>query len=333
MEHFSEAGVRCGIVLAAGEGKRLQPFIRRMREDDLPKQYVNFIGDRSMLEHTIHRAEKLIPSERLFTVVSRDHLRYPEVRKQLSGRAPGTVIVQPENKDTGPGIFLPLAYLYKKYPEATVAVFPSDHFILEEDSFMAYVALAFSWVDQNPSSLVLLGVKPHKPEPEYGYIVPEGTISHQRETGLRWVRKFVEKPDSKTSQDLILQGALWNTMVMVFKAATLWDLARKVAPSLHRPFEQIREAIGGRDEKKVIEAAYRGFRSVNFSSVLLEGLSVEHSSSLTVLPVEGVLWSDWGSAGRIIGILRKIGYLSRLNRRLNRIPETGLFGIWEESRF
>ncbi|MBI3812149.1 MAG: hypothetical protein HY283_08095, partial [Nitrospirae bacterium] len=84
MLHSSRSRVGCGIILAAGEGKRLQPFIRQLRGKDLPKQFVNFIRTRSMLEHTFHRAEKLIPSDRLFTVVDRDHLKHPEVGQQLS---------------------------------------------------------------------------------------------------------------------------------------------------------------------------------------------------------------------------------------------------------
>jgi len=65
--------IRCGIVLAAGDGQRLRSFIQRLRDDSLPKQFVRFIGTRSMLEHTFHRAEKLIKTERLFTVVNRYH--------------------------------------------------------------------------------------------------------------------------------------------------------------------------------------------------------------------------------------------------------------------
>ena len=60
----------CGIVLAGGEGKRLQPFIKSLGKGTLPKQYVNFIGNRSMLEHTLHRAEKLMPPARVFTVIT-----------------------------------------------------------------------------------------------------------------------------------------------------------------------------------------------------------------------------------------------------------------------
>lgn len=97
---------RCGIVLAAGEGKRLWPFVQKLRGDMLPKQYVNFIGRRSMLEHTFHRAQKLIPAERLVTVVSDTHLENVEVRRQLSRQPPGCVIAQPDNRETAPGFLL-----------------------------------------------------------------------------------------------------------------------------------------------------------------------------------------------------------------------------------
>ena len=50
--------------------------------------------------------------------------------------------MQPANKETGPGILLPLMFIYKRCPHAIVAVFPSDHFVLEEDRFMNHVKLA-----------------------------------------------------------------------------------------------------------------------------------------------------------------------------------------------
>jgi mannose-1-phosphate guanylyltransferase len=148
---IDHASNRCGIILAAGDGKRLQDFVHKIRGDSLPKQYVTFLGTRSMLEHTFRRAEKLIPAERLFTVVDRRHLNHSDVRQQLRNRAPGTVVIQPENRETGPGILLPLMHVYKRYPGASVAVFPSDHFIVEKDLFMDHVELAFRAVERNAS--------------------------------------------------------------------------------------------------------------------------------------------------------------------------------------
>jgi len=75
----------CGLVLAGGEGERLRPFVRRLRGDALPKQYVNFSGSRSMIDHTHRRAETLIPRARLFTIINQAHLNFAEVKHQLRG--------------------------------------------------------------------------------------------------------------------------------------------------------------------------------------------------------------------------------------------------------
>ena len=79
-------GLVHGIVLAAGEGKRLQPYVQEIRGEVLPKQYVNLIGRRSMLEHTFNRAERLIPRKQILTVVSRGHLLRADVCRQLASR-------------------------------------------------------------------------------------------------------------------------------------------------------------------------------------------------------------------------------------------------------
>ena len=229
----SDASVRCGIVLAAGEGKRLQRFIHKLRGDSLPKQFVNFIGTRSMLEHTFHRAERLLSPEHLFTVVSRNHVGHPEVARQLSKRANGTIVVQPENKETGPGILLPLMHLYKRYPDSTVVIFPSDHFIVEENLFMSQVEMACHVVEREPSCLVLLGMEPNEPEPEYGYILPGGEVDNLAQFRVRKVLRFVEKPETRSARELMMGGWLWNNMVIVFKVKTLLELVHRVAPILH----------------------------------------------------------------------------------------------------
>jgi mannose-1-phosphate guanylyltransferase len=72
--------------------------------------------------------------------------------------------VQPANKETGPGILLPLMFIYKRCPEAIVALFPSDHFILEEDRFINHVHLAAQAVNYEPTRIVLLAIEPHEPE-------------------------------------------------------------------------------------------------------------------------------------------------------------------------
>ena len=289
-----------GIVLAGGEGKRLEGYIRQHRADCLPKQYINFIGKRSMIEHTFHRVERLIPRQRILTVVNEQHLLSGEVRRQLSDRAQDTVIVQPENRDTGPGILLPLTYLYKRCADATVAVFPSDHFILEESRFMDHVSLAAGAVQHDPSQIVLLGIEAQWPETEYGYVIPADFNGDIDMCGCRNAAHFVEKPDLADARLLVAAGALWNTMIMVFRVETFLHHVRKLIPNVASQFDSFAKTIGTAAEKDEIQELYSGLCPLNFSKDILENIFTRFPSAVSVLPVLQVTWSDWGSPQRLL---------------------------------
>jgi mannose-1-phosphate guanylyltransferase len=245
------------------------------------------------------------------TVVGRDHLRHAEVRRQLSLRPSGTIVAQPENKETGPGILLPLAHLCKRYRDPVVALFPSDHFVLQEELFMAHVDLAYRVVERHPSYIVLLGMEPDGAEPEYGYILPGDRLSRLEPLTVRQVARFVEKPDPASARELIEGGGLWNTLVMVFRASTMLELVRQSAPPLYGAFERIADVVGRWGERNTIAEIYRQMEAVNFSRGVLEPVSRLSPSPLLVLPVRGVLWSDWGSEQRIIDALDKSGLPAR----------------------
>jgi mannose-1-phosphate guanylyltransferase len=328
MNHDAQGPVRCGIVLAGGEGNRLKRFIYQLRGSPVPKQYINFIGTRSMLEHTLDRAETLIPGERLFTVASQDHMQYREARRQLLARPAHTVALQPLNQETGPGVLLPLMHVHKRHPKSVVAVFPSDQFIREEKHFMAHVEIAFQAVEKDPSLIVLLGIKPSQPEPEYGYILPNGKLRSLGPLDIHGVESFIEKPEERRAIEFADHGALWNSMVMVFETRTFLSLVSFFAPALHRSFQRIYRAIGTSAESVVVEDCYREMTPLNFSKGLLEAIAVEHRR-LAVIPVHGVLWSDWGSAPRIMEILQKTGAINRLHRTKEKdmIDHTGGFDV------
>jgi mannose-1-phosphate guanylyltransferase len=307
----SDSDNRYGIVLSAGNGMRLREFVYRRRADYLPKQYLNFIGKRSVLEHTLWRAEKLIPAERLLVVIAKEHLEFEDVRRQIASRPSGCVVVQPNNRDTGPGIALPLMYVYKQDPDARVALFPSDHFVLEEDIFMRHVDQAFRVVERDGSRMVLLGMEASEPDPDFGYIIP-GEITESSGNNGRKVELFVEKPAMEMAERIIRRGALWNTLVLIFKCQTLMEAIQQTTPELYRSFEPVLQAIGTPDEHRVIERVYRGLQPTNFSKHVLQTLPHERRQSLLVLPVRGVTWNDWGTSSRLLSTLRHLGKSSGL---------------------
>ena len=326
MRNSSDSSVRCGIVLAGGDGTRLRSFVQQLRQEPIPKQYVNFIGTRSMFEHTFSRAEKLIPRRRLFSVVNENHLSFPEARRQIGIRPRDTVVIQPENKETAPGILLPLLQLHKQSRNAAVAILPSDHFILEEDIFVSYLAMALWMVERDPSRVILLGAEPNEAETEYGYILPGKSVSAVGVCDLRYVDGFIEKPAPPVARRLILRGALWNTMVLVAHAKTLLDLMRCLVPDLYYPLRELSEANGDRNETERKRKVYAALKPINFSQAVLEKLPVHDPGCLSVLPMPGVFWSDWGSRRRLLNVLNKAGYMARFQG----LSEEQLFKHWEE---
>ncbi len=296
-----------GLVLAGGDGRRLQPYIEELKGEKLPKQFVNFVGRRSMVEHTFHRVERLIPANQILTVVSRQHLLHAEVRRQLANRPRETIVVQPSNKETGPGILLPLAFIHKRCPKAIVALFPSDHFILGEERFMKQVSFAIQAVEHDPSRIVLLAIQPHESEPEYGYVVPCESSDGLCRFGTRPVSAFIEKPKPELASELVMAGALWNTMTMVFKLDTLWKLVQRVQPALWANFRRILEAIGTPEEQQTINDVYEVLEPLNFSKQIIEKIADRYPQSISVLPVREIVWSDLGSRERILRVLRRLG--------------------------
>jgi mannose-1-phosphate guanylyltransferase len=290
-----------GIVLAAGGGNRIRRFIEKRYGINSPKQYVAFTGRRSMLQHTFHRVERLIPSERTLIVVDPRHRK--EIRAQLYERPDNTVIFQPCNRETAPGLLLPLMHIYKRDPEARVAIFPSDHFILQEERFMAYVALADEVVRHHPEQIVLLGVRSEGPETEYGWIKPGEPLGERYGSGVRRLERFLEKPDLSSAREFHRKGYLWNTFVTVAKAKTLVGLTEMHLPHIWSHFERILDAIGTSQEHYVVECEYRNMERVTLSNGIFE----RSPSHMSVIEIENVLWSDWGSEERVLYTLERIG--------------------------
>jgi len=99
------------LVLAGGDGTRLQALTRLIAGAPIPKQYCRILGDRSLLETTLARIAPLVPQERTLAIVNRGHL--PLAGPQLAALPASNVVVQPRNLDTGPGLLVSLLALQK----------------------------------------------------------------------------------------------------------------------------------------------------------------------------------------------------------------------------
>jgi len=299
--HGKQNGLPWSVVLAGGEGERIKPLVMRWLGRHKPKQYCTFTGNRSMLEHTLDRADRLSGPERKVTVIARSHRQ--EAKPQFEQHPSGIVVEQPLNRDTAAGIFLPLSFVKVRDPEATVVVYPSDHFVYPEQRFIGAVRSAVSAAEKLSDKLVLLGVTPSRIELDYGWIRPGMQVGYAGDSCVRKVEGFCEKPGFDQAKAAFEAGALWNTLIFAAKIDTLWQMGWRYIPEIMSLFEILCECIDTPDQQRVLEQIYSRMPRRNFSSDLLSRASAQ----IAVIAMEDILWSDWGRPERIVDTLLGMG--------------------------
>jgi mannose-1-phosphate guanylyltransferase len=270
-------------VLAGGDGTRLQALTRAITGAPIPKQYCRILGQRSLLETTLARVATFAPPERTLVVVSRPHHRLAQ--DQVGTLPPGNLLVQRCNRDTGPGVLFGLLEIARRAPEARVAVFPSDHYVGDEPAFLAHVTRAARLIERYPEKIAVLGVRPNRVEPGYGYIQPAGPLELPGRASAFHVEAFHEKPTAEHARLIVRGGGLWNSFVMVFAVARMLALVEAVRSV---EFGDLRTLA---HDPVAADHAYPRLARWNFSSDFLTRVP-QH---LAVLPVDDVPWSDWGT--------------------------------------
>jgi mannose-1-phosphate guanylyltransferase len=285
---------RWAIILAGGEGTRLRDLTRRIAGDDRPKQFCPLLGEETLLDETRRRVAHGVSAPR--TVFSVTAAHEPFYAPLLADVGSHQIVVQPANRGTAPAIFYALLRVAATAPNDSVAIFPSDHYVSDDEAFMAHVGAAFDLAAARPDLVALLGVTPDRPETEYGWIEPAEPVAGPQGWSLYRVQRFWEKPAPDLARTLLEDGCLWNSFVMVGRVASLLGLISRALPDLVRAFLPLRRFLGTRVEAAVAEAVYHRLRSADFSRSVLSP-NVPH---LAVLPVWGVDWSDLGHPERVL---------------------------------
>jgi len=282
------------VVLAGGEGRRLRPLVQHIHAEARPKQYATLVGSRSLLGGTLDRVRLGIPLARTVVVALKRHRRFVDAER-AAGHVP-TTLMQPADRGTAPGVLLPVRCILAREPRATVAVFPSDHFVEPARRFMTHVGDAACFVDRHPERIVLVGIEATEAETEYGWIEPSAPLGRAGQSEFWSVGRFVEKPSAAGARACLANGALWNTFVIVARAATLIEAARQLVPGVHERLESAVPFLGTAWETPALRRVYAAIPNTSLSTALLERCT----PLLAVSRLYGVRWYDWGSPRRVI---------------------------------
>jgi mannose-1-phosphate guanylyltransferase len=297
---------RWAVILAGGDGTRLQSMTRAISGDNRPKQFVPVIGGSTLLNQTRRRVALSIEPKRTLIVVTQKHHRfYEQLAHEIS---PNLLVEQPVNKGTAPAILYALLRVAAKSPKAVVALFPSDHFFADDEEFMSHIDVAIDAVEVRPATVILLGITPTTPETEYGWIEPQPSILASAQKSITRVRKFWEKPSLNLATSLMERGCLWNSFVMVGRVDALLKMTRAAMPEMYAAFAANTPTFETASEHKALAALYSSIEDSNFSHQVL----AVRPEDLMVMRVAEVGWSDLGEPNRVLSALARIGVQSEL---------------------
>lgn len=256
------------IILAGGAGTRLWPLSRGY----FPKQFIQLNGmDKSILQMTIDRCMKLVDFGDIVIVTNKEYKFLICWQLEEMGLQPieDNILAEPLPRNTLPAIYNGVKHI-RKGGEETVAVFPSDHLIYDNEGFCKAMKKGEELAQ---SCIVAFGIKATSPETGYGYIQPGRDLGSGHE-----VLAFHEKPELQLAKQYMQQKYMWNAGMFMFRTDIFVQEVQKYSPAVYEAFRH-----------KTPEECFRESPSISMDYGVME-----HSKRAAVVLMEND-WSDLGS--------------------------------------
>lgn len=284
----SERSSIFAVILAGGKGERFWPRSRKR----LPKQLLNIVGEKTMVETTVERITPLFPLNRIFVVANED------IKKSLLdiniGIPSQNYLFEPVGRNTAPAVGLAAFTLFKMDDESIMIVLPADHLITERESFLDSIKRAIEISKRD--YLVTFGIVPSRPEKGYGYI----EAGKQIIDGVCEVTRFKEKPSQKKANEFIKKGNfLWNSGIFVWRTKTIIEKFRRFQPKFTQEIETYIEMKDELEREKILEKIYKKIDSISIDYAIME----KASKVAVVRAAFG--WDDVGSWGALERLSKK----------------------------
>jgi len=254
--------MRYAVIMAGGAGKRLWPMSRNAT----PKQLLNLIEGKSLLEVAVQRLDGFFDPQNIFVITSADYGQ--QVRQALPQLPAENIIGEPEGRDTATAVALGVEILAARDPDATMAVFTADHVIRPVDSFLRAVGLACDAAEKHPDALLTFGVHPTWPHTGLGYIHCGLTL----EPRTHKVLGFKEKPDHQTARRYVESGKyFWNSGMFVWKVGAIRDALTQFLPESMAKLAPIAAAVkAGQDYTPLLAEIYPTLQKISIDYAVME---------------------------------------------------------------
>ncbi|NLT24531.1 MAG: mannose-1-phosphate guanylyltransferase [Syntrophorhabdus sp.] len=278
------------VIMAGGKGERFWPQSTGL----VPKPFVSITGKKTLIELTVERARRVVPLDRIFVVLGREHL--PAAKKCLPRLSHGNFIIEPVGRDTAPCVGLAAMMLHGRDPDAVMVVLPSDHYVPDTAAFSRCIRETVKAACRG-DHLVTIGVPPARPETGYGYIKTGRKISAPRDADCFEVARYVEKPDLPKARRYLRDGAyFWNAGIFVWRARVLLEGLKHHMPDLHSGLLRFRKTLAAGDTHAA-DAIFASLPRLSIDYGLME-------KAKNVLMVPALFtWDDVGTWTSLLRVL------------------------------
>jgi mannose-1-phosphate guanylyltransferase len=269
------------VIMAGGVGTRFWPVSRVNK----PKQFLDILGlGESLLQMTYKRFAKIIPKDNIYIVTNESYRAL--IKQQLPEIADNQILGEPVAKNTAPCIAYACYKIASKDPSSVVVVAPSDHLIIDNETFYNQVNKAIAFA-QDQDALVTLGIKPSRPDTGYGYIQYQES---EVEAGIHQVKTFLEKPNLELANQFVESGDfLWNAGIFIWSISAIISAFDQHLPDMAELFSSESTTYYSDEEEEVIGRIYPACQNISIDYGI-----IEKSENVYVLPSE-FGWSDLGT--------------------------------------
>jgi mannose-1-phosphate guanylyltransferase len=264
-----------------------------MSKTNKPKQFLDVLGTgETLLQSTVSRFSKVCNPDHIYVVTSEQYKDL--VAEQLPKIPKENILLEPARKNTAPCVAYASYKIHQKNPEAVTVVAPSDHLITKEDVFLKAVKACYSKAKAE-DCLLTIGIKPTRPDTGYGYIQFIESDVKEKDTRIKKVKTFTEKPDAQMAQFFMKSGDfLWNAGIFIWSTKSIINAIEKHEPELANLFRDANNNIYGTPkEAELIRNAYISCKNISIDYAVME------KATNVYVRASIIGWSDLGTWGSL----------------------------------
>ena len=278
------------VILCGGSGTRLWPLSRT----SFPKQFLVLSGKTTLFQQAVERLQAVkTPSVKLndtLIVTNEEHrfLVLDQLREMKEVKA--KLLLEPIGRNTAPALTLAALQATDDSDDPILVVTPADQTVQDQTNFTKSLHHAIEIAHNG--SIVVLGIKPTKPDTGFGYVKKDKS---EDEHHAFKVINFTEKPDLATAESYLKSGDyFWNGGMFILRASVWLKAIKHYSPDI---YEATLKAFNQKTQDALfIRPNENLFKAIPTNSIDFAVIEKCSASNFEIKMVElDAGWNDLGS--------------------------------------